>query len=39
MFEIAFVIRAVVYPSVFQMALNVSRMIDLNPDLVVKNNL
>lgn len=38
-FELNFIIKQIVYPSIFSMALNVSRMVDMDPASVIKNNL
>ena len=38
-FEVVYILKHVIYPNVFQMALNVSRVFDNNPDLVLQNKL
>lgn len=39
LFEVAYILKRVFYPNVFQFSLHVSRVFDNNPDLVLQNKL
>lgn len=39
LFELSFLVRNVIYPAIFQMALHMSRMIDVNPNIAIKSKL
>lgn len=39
LFELSFLVRSIIYPAIFQSALHMSRMIDLNPNIAIKSRL
>ena len=38
-FELNFILKTLVYPAIFSMAMNVSRMVDIDPQNVIRVNL
>lgn len=39
LFEISYIIRSIIYPCIFQAALHMSRMIDIDPKIKIKSRL